>query len=81
MTHIRFHLFLILIIANFGTQLLFLVPVDIEYSANYDIKYSKTIRDILRLFHYAPNTYIEHISNSLQEYKKLYDKNIKIPNQ
>jgi len=50
-----------------------LFSFDIEYASEYNIKYSKEIREILDLFQYAPKPTIEQIKSTLQKFKKLHD--------
>lgn len=47
---------------------------DIEYSSEYNIRYSKDIREIIELLNYTPKPMIIHIKNTLQKFKKDYDK-------
>ena len=50
-----------------------LFSFDIEYSSEYNIRYSKDIREILDLLQYAPKPMIEHIKTTLQKFKVVYD--------
>jgi len=45
---------------------------DIEYATEYNIRYSKEVREILDLLQYAPKISIENIKKQLLEYKKLH---------
>ena len=51
-----------------------LFSFDIEYASEYNIRYSKDVREILNLLQYTPNPMIEHIRNTLQKFKQEYDK-------
>jgi len=51
-----------------------LFSFDIEYASEYNIKYSKDIREILSLLQFAPKPMIEHIKTTLLKFKLLYDK-------
>lgn len=53
---------------------------DLEYSTEYNVKYSKDVREIIGLMQYAPKNMIEHIKLSLQKFKKSYEDGIKEPN-
>ena len=46
---------------------------DIEYASEYNIKYSKEIREILTLLEYAPKNMIELIKERLQKFKSDFD--------
>ena len=50
---------------------------DIEYATEYNIRYSKEARELLELLQYAPKNIIQHIKNTLLNYKKEYENNIK----
>jgi len=50
-----------------------LFSFDIEYASEYNIRYSKDIREILDLLQYAPKPMIEHIKSTLQKFKVVYD--------
>jgi len=52
---------------------------DLEYSTEFNIKYSKDIREIIELFQYAPKNMIEHIKLTLQKFKKNYEDGVKEP--
>lgn len=54
-----------------------LFSFDIEYAAEYNIRYSKDAREILELLHYAPRPMIEHIKAVLQKFKKSYIESVK----
>jgi len=54
-----------------------LFSFDIEYASEYNIKYSKDIREILSLLQFAPKPMIEHIKTTLLKFKLLYDKGCK----
>jgi len=45
---------------------------DIEYASEYNIRYSKEVREILDLLQYAPKISIEKIKEQLLEYKKIH---------
>ena len=46
---------------------------DIEFSNDYNIRYSKEAREILDLLQYAPKSSIEEVKNYLLKYKKVFD--------
>ena len=50
-----------------------LFSFDIEYASEYNIRYSKEIREILDLLQYAPKPMIEHIKTTLQRFKVVYE--------
>ena len=50
-----------------------LFSFDIEYASEYNIRYSKDIREILDLLQYAPKPMVEHIKSTLQKFKVIYD--------
>ncbi|MEA2049177.1 MAG: helix-turn-helix transcriptional regulator [Campylobacterota bacterium] len=50
-----------------------LFSFDIEYAGEYNIKYSKEIREIVDLLQYAPKITIENIRNQLLKYKTLHN--------
>lgn len=52
---------------------------DLEYSTEFNIRYSKDVREIVELFQYAPKNMIEHIKLTLQRFKKSYDDGVKEP--
>ncbi len=52
---------------------------DLEYSTEFNIRYSKDAREIIELFQYAPKNMIEHIKVTLQRFKKSYDDGVKEP--
>ena len=54
-----------------------LFSFDIEYASEYNIRYSKDVREILNLLQYAPKPMIEHIKTTLHKYKELYEKESK----
>ena len=54
-----------------------LFSFDIEYASEYNIRYSKDIREILELLQYAPKPMIEHIKSTLQKFKVVYDEGSK----
>jgi len=45
---------------------------NIEYSTEFNIRYSKDAREVLDLLQYAPKNMIEHIKATLQKFKKIY---------
>ena len=51
-----------------------LFSFDIEYASEYNIKYSKEIREIVNLLQYAPKVTIETMRNQLLKYKELCSK-------
>ncbi len=51
-----------------------LFSFDIEYASEYNIRYSKDIREIIELLNYTPKPMITHIKNTLQKFKLDYDK-------
>lgn len=52
---------------------------DLEYSTEFNIRYSKDAREIIELFQYAPKNMIEHIKATLQKFKKSYEEGVKEP--
>jgi len=50
-----------------------LFSFDIEYASEYNIRYSKDIREILDLLQYAPKPMVEQIKATLQKFKVVYD--------
>lgn len=50
---------------------------DIEYASEYNIRYSKDVREILDLLYYAPKPMIEHIKNALRKCKKSYEEGVR----
>jgi transcriptional regulator with XRE-family HTH domain len=50
-----------------------LFSFDIEYASEYNIRYSKDIREILDLLQYAPKPMVEQIKTTLQKFKVVYD--------
>ena len=50
---------------------------DIEFSNDYNYKYSKEAKEILDLQKFAPRGAIDEIKNYLLKYKKIYDDGIK----
>lgn len=50
---------------------------DIEFSSDYNIRYSKEAREILDLLQYAPKGSIEEVKNYLLKYKKVFDSGVK----
>ena len=50
---------------------------EIEYTNDYNYKYSKETREILDLLKFAPRSAIDEIKNYLMKYKKIYDDGIK----
>ena len=54
-----------------------LFSFDIEYASEYNIRYSKDIREILDLLQYAPKPMIEHIKTALQKFKVVYNEGSK----
>ncbi|MBW6489371.1 helix-turn-helix transcriptional regulator [Sulfurimonas sp.] len=52
---------------------------DLEYSTEFNIRYSKDVREIIELIQYAPKNMIEHIKVTLQRFKKSYDDGVKEP--
>lgn len=55
-----------------------LFTFDLEYSCNYNYRYSKEIREIIDLLQYAPNNAVEKIKEQLQKYKNIYENELKI---
>lgn len=49
---------------------------EIEYTNDYNYKYSKEAREILELLKFAPKGAIDEIKNYLLKYKKIYDDGI-----
>jgi len=62
-------------VLNIKEQELF--EYDLEYISNYNIKYSKEIREIVHLLQYAPQNAINDIKEYLLKYKTIYEKGIK----
>jgi transcriptional regulator with XRE-family HTH domain len=52
---------------------------DLEYSTEFNIRYSKDVREIINLLQYAPKNMIEHIKLTLQKFKKSYEDGVKEP--
>lgn len=52
---------------------------DLEYSTEFNIRYSKDAREIIELLQYAPKNMIEHIKITLQKFKKSYEDGVKEP--
>ncbi|MBE0515659.1 helix-turn-helix transcriptional regulator [Sulfurimonas sp.] len=52
---------------------------DLEYSTEFNIRYSKDAREIIELLQYAPKNMIEHIKATLQKFKKSYEDGVKEP--
>ncbi len=52
---------------------------DLEYSTEFNIRYSKDVREIIDLLQYAPKNMIEHIKLTLQKFKKSYEDGVKEP--
>ncbi len=50
---------------------------DIEFSNDYNYKYSKEAKEILDLLKFAPRGAIDNIKSYLLKYKKIYDDGIK----
>jgi len=50
---------------------------DIEYASEYNIRYSKEAREILKLLPYVPKITIEEILAMMRKYKDLHHKKIK----
>jgi transcriptional regulator with XRE-family HTH domain len=48
-----------------------LFSFDIEYASEYNIRYSKEIREIIDLLQYAPKVAIDQMKNQLIKYKIL----------
>ena len=46
---------------------------DIEYSTDYNVKYSKEVREILNLLQYAPKNMMETIKISLYRFKNSFE--------
>lgn len=53
---------------------------NLEYSTEFNIRYSKDVREIIDLIQYAPKNMIEHIKLTLQKFKKSYEDGVKEPN-
>lgn len=51
---------------------------DIEFSSDYNIRYSKEAREILDLLQYAPKGSIEEVKNYLLKYKKVFDSGVEV---
>ncbi|MCK5295018.1 MAG: helix-turn-helix transcriptional regulator [Arcobacteraceae bacterium] len=49
-----------------------LFSFDIEYASDYNVKYSKEIKEIINLLQYAPKITIEQMINQLLKYKNLH---------
>lgn len=52
---------------------------DLEYSTEFNIRYSKDVREIIELLQYAPKNMIEHIKLTLHKFKKSYEDGVKEP--
>jgi transcriptional regulator with XRE-family HTH domain len=52
---------------------------DLEYSTEFNIRYSKDVREIIDLIQYAPKNMIEHIKLTLRKFKKSYEDGVKEP--
>ena len=50
---------------------------DLEYATEYNIRYSKDVREILDLLPYAPRSMVEHIKESLQKFKVVHGESVK----
>ncbi len=50
---------------------------ELEYSNDYNVRYSKDAREILDLLQFAPKRAIEDIKNYLIKYKNTYENGIK----
>ena len=50
---------------------------DLEYTTDYNVRYSKDAREILSLLPYAPRSMIEHIKEALQKFKVVYEDGVK----
>jgi len=62
-------------VLNVSEQELF--SSELEYTTQYNLRYSKDVREILDLLPYAPYSLIEHIKETLQKFKKVYNESIK----
>ena len=51
---------------------------DLEYATEYNVRYSKDVREILDLLPYAPRSMVEHIKESLQKFKTAHQEGVKI---
>ena len=49
---------------------------DIEYTASYDIRYSKEAREVIDLLYYAPKPVRDEIISKLREFKQLSEQTI-----
>lgn len=47
---------------------------DIEYATEYNIRYSKDVRELIDLIHYVPKPTLEHIKNILSRFKNEHKK-------
>ncbi len=54
-----------------------LFSTDLEYATEYNVRYSKDVREILDLLPYAPRSMIEHIKESLQKFKVVHGEGVK----
>lgn len=50
---------------------------EIEFTNDYNYKYSKESREILDLLKFAPRSAIDEIKNYLVKYKKVYEEGLK----
>ncbi len=50
---------------------------ELEYSTNYNYRYSKEVREILDLLKYAPTSAVEEVKNYLLKYKDVFEGGIK----
>lgn len=54
-----------------------LFSFEIEYTSEYNIKYSRQAREIVDLLQYAPKITIEHILTQLRKHKELHKESTK----
>lgn len=56
-----------------GVSINELFEFDIEYASDYNIRYSREVREIVDLFAYVPKVTIQKIKEQLVEYKKMHE--------
>lgn len=51
-----------------------LFEFDVEFASEYNVRYSRQIKEILNLLQYLPRVSLEKLILKLQEYKKIHEK-------
>jgi transcriptional regulator with XRE-family HTH domain len=51
-----------------------LFSFEVEWSSEYNVRYSKEAREILSLLPYVPHSIVKHTKERFLEYKKLHEK-------